>query len=124
MKVEKCRPHGTVAILKVKGVDSIEQAEHLRNTVIYINRKDAKIEKGSYFVEDLLGCKVIDIEDESVFYGEIDDCFKTGANDVWSVKKGDKTYLLPVVKEFVISVDVDNGIIKVKPIKGIFDDED
>ena len=113
-----------VAILKIKGVDTVEDAKQFINKVIYISRKDAKIEKGSYFISDLLGCKVIDFSSKEIEYGKINDVFKTGANDVWSVHKNGKDYLIPVIPLVVKSVDVEAEIIKIQPLKGIFDDED
>lgn len=119
-----CRPNKTVAILKIKGVTTVEQAKQYINKVIYISRKDVKIEKGRYFITDLLGCKVIDFNNESIEYGIINDVFKTGANDVWSINKSGKDYLIPVIPDVVKNVDIENGIIKINAIKGIFDNED
>ena len=50
---------------------------------------------------------------------------ETGANDVWHVKdeKG-REYLLPAIPTVVIDTDVENGVIKIRPLRGIFDDED
>lgn len=118
-----CRPNKNVAIIKIRGVDTIEMAEIYRNQVIYIKRKDAKIENGSYFITDLLGCKVVDFNNNSLEYGVINDVFKTGANDVWSIKKDNKEYLIPVIKDVVKRVDLENEIIEIQPLEGIFDDE-
>lgn len=57
--------------------------------------------------------------------GELCDVSKTGANDVWHIKGEDKKeYLVPAIPDVVDSVDVDGGIIKITPLKGIFDHED
>lgn len=119
-----CRPNKNVAVMKFRGVESIEQAEQYREKIIYIKRSDAKIEKGSYFITDLLGCRVFDNENSEIEYGKINDVLKTGANDVWSVSKDGKDVLIPVIPQIVKSVDVENEIIKISPIKGLFDDED
>lgn len=54
------RPHGHMAIAKIEGVDSIEEASKLRNKVIYMKRSEAKLPKGKYFIAELIDCKVID----------------------------------------------------------------
>ena len=57
-------------------------------------------------------------------YGILSDVSETGANDVWHIKADDgKEYLIPAIPSVVISTDVETGIIKIRPLKGIFDDE-
>ena len=66
------RPHKTIAIVKAKGIDTIEEAEKLRGSILYINRSDARLAPGEYFIQDLMGLDVIDI-DTSKSYGKITD---------------------------------------------------
>ncbi len=117
------QPHGNVVLMAVKGVDSIEKAETLRGKVIYIDRKDITLPEGRYFIDDLIGCTVFDDQDGLVL-GEISDVSQTGANDVWHIKKGETEYLVPVIDEVVVLVDVENSKVVIKKMKGIFDDED
>lgn len=120
--ISKVQPHGTVTLVTFKGVDTIEKAEALRNTVIYIDRNDVKLPDGRYFITDLIGCTVFDADTEAVL-GEISDISETGANDVWHIKKDGKEYLVPAIDEVIVSVDIDNEKIVIRPMKGIFDDE-
>lgn len=118
------RPHKRIAIAKLKGVDTVEQADLLRGKVLWMNRSDVSLEKGEYFIQDLLDCRVVDIE-SNVEYGIITDVFKTGANDVYEITDNQKRkFLIPVIPDVVKNVDVFSGEIKIKPMKGIFDDED
>lgn len=118
------RPHKTIAIVKAKGIDTIEEAEKLRGRVLYINRSDAKLAPGEYFIQDLMGLDVIDI-DTSKSYGKITDVLKTGANDVYQVTdEKKKDYLIPVIDDVVKEIDINGGKVLIKPLKGIFDDED
>ena len=114
--------HGNVALLKIKGIDTPEAANSLRGTVLYIARQDAKLPKGKYFLEELIGCSVIDNATEKVL-GKLSEVSQTGANDVWHISDGEKEYLFPAVKEFIEEIDIDTAVIKIKPPKGIFDDE-
>lgn len=123
-KVLSCRPHGNVAILKLEGIDDIDEAMKNRGRVIYIKRSDAKLPKGNYFIAELNDCKVIDADSEETVYGILTDVSKTGANDVWHIEKEGREYLIPAIPDVVESVDVESGIIKIRPMKGIFDDED
>lgn len=118
------RPHKTIAIVKAKGIDTIEEAEKLRGRVLYINRSDARLAPGEYFIQDLMGLDVIDI-DTSKSYGKITDVLKTGANDVYQVtNEKKKDYLIPVIDDVVKEIDINGGKVLIKPLKGIFDDED
>lgn len=110
--------------MKLKGVDNIESAELLRNKVLYIKREDAHLPDGTWFIEELFGCEVYDV-DTNVLYGKISDVSYTGANDVWHITGSNgKEYLIPAVKEFVVDVNVEDNCVKISPLKGIFDDAD
>ncbi len=120
----KSRPHKNIVLMKLSGVDTIEDAELLRGRVLYIDRADVKLPEGVNFVQDLIGCKVVDADDSSVGYGVIADVFKTGANDVYTVRSGEKEYLVPVIDDVVIEKNVEDGVVAIRPMKGLFDDED
>ena len=122
LEILRIQPHGTVALIAFKGVDSIESAEKLRNTVIYIDRNDAKLPEGRYFITDLIGCKVYDA-DSDAYLGDITDFSETGANDVWHITKDGKEYLVPAISEVIISVDTENEKAVIRPMKGIFDED-
>jgi len=117
------KPHGNVVLMAVKGVNSIEDAEKLRGKVIFIDRLDAKLPEGRYFVTDLLGCSVTDA-DSGESLGRITDVSETGANDVWHITRDGKEYLVPAIDEVIVSVDTHNESVVIRPMKGIFDDED
>ena len=124
-KVLSCRPHGNIVIVALEGIDSIEKAQALKNTVLFMNRDDARLKKGQYYIQDLLDCTVVDADDEEKIYGIITDVSQTGANDVWYITDKEKNeYLIPAIKSVVIDTDVVSGIIKIRPMKGIFDDAD
>ncbi len=119
----KSRPHKNIALVKIKGVDTVETADLLRGKVLYMSRKDAKLEKGAYFVQDLLGLEVRDINTDEV-YGKITDVLKTGANDVYEVKNDNsEAYYVPVIPSVVKAVEPQKGYVLLEPMKGIFDDE-
>lgn len=120
----KSRPHKNIALVKVKGVDSIEQADLLRGRVLYMKRSDAKLPKGVHFVQDLVGLEIKDFESGTVF-GTLTDVLKTGANDVYELKNSEgKTYYIPVIPDVVKEICPEKGYVLITPMKGIFDDED
>ena len=120
----KSRPHKNITLAKIKGVDTIEAAEKLRGKIIYINRDDITLDEGVNFVQDLIGIEVKDAENGTV-YGKITDVLRTGANDVYEITdSNNKKYLAPVIDEVVEEINVDGGFVLIRPMKGIFDDED
>lgn len=118
------RPHKNIALVKIKGVDTVEQADLLRGRVLYVSRKDIKLPKGTNFIQDIIGLEVVDAQTDEV-YGKVTEVIKTGANDVYEVKdENGKAYYVPVIKDVVIETSPKKGKVFLKPMKGIFDDED
>ncbi len=118
------RVHGNVVLMKMDGVDTVEKAAALKNKVLYMKRSDAKLPEGTWFVQELIGCHVFDA-DNSNEYGILSDVSETGANDVWHITGNDgKEYLLPAIKQVIIETDVAADRIRIRPMKGIFDDAD
>ena len=118
-KIEHVRFRKNMVFLKLKGIDTIEEAENYRN--LYLKRKrdkDEKLEKDTYYIVDLLGCKVY--TDEQKELGEVIDVFSTGSNDVYVVKDElGKQILLPAIKDVIKNVDIENKIITVHLMEGL-----
>lgn len=124
MQILSSRVHGNVVLLRVEGIDSIQQADAYRNKVLFLDREDCHLEEGRYFYQDLMGCRVLDADDGRC-YGHLSDISKTGANDVWHVTAPNgREYLIPVIDEVVVEVNPAEERVTIRPLKGIFDDED
>ncbi|MDD6022025.1 MAG: ribosome maturation factor RimM [Oscillospiraceae bacterium] len=123
VNVVSSRVHGNIVLAVLEGVSSIEEASKLRNKIVFMDRNDAHIKKNSYFIQDLIGCRVVDADDGGE-YGELSGVSQTGANDVWHITSGGREYLIPAIPEVVIDADVENGTVRIRPLRGIFDDED
>lgn len=95
-------------IVKFKGLDKIEDVQKLRGCPLVVKREDAiPLEEGEYFIGDLIGCTVY-LEDGMVL-GELVDVLRTGANDVYVVRKSDgKEILIPVIPECVLEKNPEN----------------
>lgn len=122
LKISSSRAHKNIVLMKIKGVDTIEAAETLRGKVLYLDRKDAALPEGVFFQCDLFGCEVFDADTDEKL-GIITDVSQTGANDVWHIEREGKEYLIPSIPDVVINVDIDNCKVVIRPLKGIFDDE-
>ncbi len=124
VKLKSARPHGNVVLLKLDGVDTVEDAQKLRGKVLYMKRSDARLPEGHYFIAELIGCRVYDADDAGKCYGTLTDVSETGANDVWHITNESGEYLIPAIPDVVIKTDVAADCVVIRPLKGIFDDED
>ena len=77
--VERSRVQKTCVLVKLAGVDTVEQAQALRDKVVSIDRADAKLPAGAVFIADLLGLPVYDGER---LIGKLTEVYPTPANDV------------------------------------------
>jgi len=119
--IERSRVQKNMVIAKLENINTPEEAEKLRNKILYMHRDDLKLDENTYFIQDLIGMTVKNA-DTGKIYGVINDVFSTGANDVYSIKNDDKNYLIPAIADVVISTDIDSGIMTIRPLEGLFDE--
>ncbi|MDE6520369.1 MAG: ribosome maturation factor RimM [Ruminococcus sp.] len=117
--IEKSRAFKNMVIAKIEGIDTVEDAEKLRNKILYMHRDDLELDENTYFIEDLIDMEVKDADTDFV-YGRIADVLQTGANDVYVIK-GEREYLIPAIPDVVISTDIDNNIMLIRQLEGLFD---
>ena len=105
-------------LLELVGVMTLEEADRLRDKVLYLSRDDIELEEGDVFIADLIGLPVIDV-DNNKEYGRISDVINAGASDIYVIDTPDGEAMIPAVKEFIIEIDLERGVF-VKPIEGMF----
>ncbi len=119
LEIEEVKYQKNMVLLKFKGVETVEEAEKLRNNYLEIDRSDAiPLEEGEFFIADLIGLKVfLDTGEE---LGILEDIYNTGSKDIYVVKdKLGKSYLLPYIDEVIKKIDLDNSKIIVHIIEGL-----
>ena len=116
-KVESCRIQKNCNLLKVQGVDTMEAAQALRGKTVEIYRQDAPADM--IFVTELIGVSVF-ADDEEI--GKIADVLDYPGNKVYVVK-GEYEYMIPAVKQFVLSTDMEKEVMQVRLIEGMRSDE-
>ena len=115
--VESCRIQKTCNLLKIKGIDTVEAAQAMRGKVIEIYRED--ISDDLIFAAELIGVDVI-ANHETI--GKITDVLDYPGNKVYVVE-GTYSYMIPAVREFILSTDLDANVMHVKLIEGMRVDE-
>lgn len=119
----KSRPHQRIVLVKVAGIDSVQQAAAWRGRTLYADREDIPLPAGRYFIQDLLGLSVRDVDNGTV-YGTVTAVSNNGAGDIYHMRtpQGGEV-LIPAIPDIVISVDVDGGEIGIRPMEGLFSHE-
>ena len=116
-KVLSCRVQKTCNLLQLEGIDTVEDAQKLRGKVVKVYRQDAP--EDLIFVPELIGMKVICGGEE---IGEITDVLDYPGNKVYVIE-GKHSYMVPAVKEFVLSTDLDANLMHIRMIEGMRTDE-
>lgn len=121
MTVRESRVHKNQLLCRLDSVDSIEKAQALVGKKIFIDRADVELEEGRYFIEDIKGMTVRHTETGKE-YGIVSNVIQTGANDVFEIRQGDKTLLIPKIDDVVKKIDLAEGVVEILPMKGLFDE--
>ena len=121
LEIEGVKFFKQFVILKFKGLDNINDIEKYRQKSLYVTRKNAvRLQRDEYFIADLIGLKVQD--EDGMELGTVKDVIETGANDVYEVEMADgRSLLLPAIKQCILNVDVENGMIQVHVLEGLLD---
>lgn len=120
IEIEHSRVQKNIVVMKIKGIDTPEDAVKLRGKILFIDRDDVELEQGTYFVQDLLGLSVVDADNGKV-YGKLSDVTNTGANDIYTVKGDGREYLIPAIPDVIEKTDIEGGKLLIHVIDGLFD---
>lgn len=117
LKLERARVHKNTVIIKIKGIDNINDAEKLKGKILFTEK--TPLPEGRYYIKDLIGLTAVENDTE---IGTLTDVFITGANDIYEIKttEGKKIYL-PVIDGVIDDVDLENKKIYVTIPEGLED---
>lgn len=119
-EIETVRYHKNFVLLKFKDVDTMDEAELLKNSLLKIERKDAlPLQEDEYYQCDLYGLQVK--TDTGRNLGELMDILMTGSNDVYVVRNEEKEILIPAIKQCILKVDLEAGEMIVHLLEGLED---
>ena len=116
--ITACRVQNTCDLLKLEGVDTMEAAQALRGKTVTLYRED--MDEDVIFAGDLIGMEVFS---QAERIGELTQVLDYPGNQVYVVK-GEREYMLPAVKEFILSTDLDANRMEVKLLEGMETDAD
>jgi 16S rRNA processing protein RimM len=115
MRIER-----SAVVLKLKDIDSRTLADEHRGEYLFVETRDVVTPaKGSYFIHDIIGMKVVTEAGEEV--GSVQDVMELPANDVWVVTSGTKEFLIPAIKEVIRQVDLNARTVVIRPLEGMLE---
>ncbi|NBI10783.1 16S rRNA processing protein RimM [Colidextribacter sp. OB.20] len=118
IQVERARVHKNMVIVKFEGPCDVPSALSLRGATLYIDRSDAQLPEGAFFLADIYGLEVRDAADGTVL-GKIADVLTLPANNVYVVRGGPRELMIPAVPQFIAETSVDGGFIRVNMMEGL-----
>ena len=121
VRIEKVRYKNEMVILKFEGIDDRNAAEVMRNKFLTIGKDELReLDEDKYYIFDLIGLEAVDQEGHHL--GTVTDVIQNSAQDLYEITTDNgKKNLVPAVYELVTDIDINNGIMKINLIEGLFD---
>ncbi len=116
LKVISAKTHKGFVIARLEGIEDINAAMRLKGKELSIRRSDAALPKGAFFLQDIIGAKVVEEDGREV--GTLVEIMERPSSNIYVVK-GENEHLIPAVPEFIMSTNIDEGTIIVRLIEGM-----
>ena len=118
VRVQRARAHKNIWLLKLRDINSVEQAEALRGAEVIVPPELAEpLPEGHFYLHDVIGLRAVTAAGEEI--GTVTDVLRTPANDVYVVGE----QLIPAVKEIVERIDPAEGVVVVRSLEVLAQDE-
>ena len=116
----RTKPSNRFIILSLKEINSVESAEEWREAFIEIPRSECPpLTEGVHYYFELIGLIVYSNRGDRI--GELVDVYTTAASDIYVIRNQNREILIPAVPEFIERIDVDEGVMIIRPIDGLLD---
>ncbi len=114
------RVHRPFLLLKLAGIDSLETADALRDSVLAVDESLLPpLREGEFYYYKVIGLHVHTTTNQDI--GVITQVFFSGGHDIWVVQQGEKEYLIPVTEEIVRTIDIAGGQAVIEPLPGLLE---
>ena len=103
-------------IAGLEEIGTVEEAARLKGKTVFIDREDAPLKEGEYFLQDIIGADVVDEAGNHI--GTLAEILETPRTPVYVVR-GETEHLIPAVPAFILHTDADAGVVTVRLIEGM-----
>ena len=114
--VEAARVQKSFLLCRLRGVEDVNAAMALKGKLVSVAREDAKLPQGVFFLQDILGARVVDEEGTEI--GRLVEVLERPASNIYVVQ-GEREHLIPAVPAFILKTDAEAGVITVRLIEGM-----
>lgn len=116
VQVKASKKSGKFYLIKLKGFDSRNDAESLKNCSFFVKRSQLKkLKENQFWIEDIVNCWVY-FEGERL--GKIEEVITGPSNDSYVVK-GEREFIIPATKEAIESIDIDKKLLLIKDMSKV-----
>lgn len=120
VEVERATYIQQSVILKLKGVDTVHDADRLRNMFLLVQSNEVyPLPEGQYSLFEILRLEVLTELAERI--GRVENVIQLKSNDVYVVRSVKGEVLIPAIKEIVKAIDTEGGRIIIDPMEGLPD---
>lgn len=116
VEVLSAREYKGFLFVYLQGVDDVNGAMELKGKTVYIDRRDAALPEGAFFIQDIIGARVV--EESGRELGTIQDVLELPAGNVYLIR-GRREHMIPAVPEFILDTDIEGGLVTVRLIEGM-----
>ena len=116
--IVSARPHKKAVLLKLEGIDSIDEVNVWRNAEVFLQKASLKeLDEGTYYWFQIIGLKVVTVDHK--FLGKISNTIRTGSNDVYVVRNQSEEVLIPAIESVIVEIDLKKGLMRVDLPEGL-----
>ena len=109
VKVRSARVHKGCVIASLEDIDDVNGAMRLKGKLVSIDRRDAKLPEGGYFIQDIIGARVVDENGAEV--GMLAEVLNLPGSDVYVVRGAKGRVLFPALARVIKEEDPSAGVI-------------
>jgi 16S rRNA processing protein RimM len=118
MAVSAFRFQKGAAVVKLNGVDSIDDAEELRGAGVLVDTDELEgLEEDEYYWFELIGLQVY--TEDGAFVGNVEDLIDRAEQSVLIVRNGETETLIPLAEPIIKEIDLESSKIVITPVDGL-----
>ena len=120
--LEECRFEKGSAVIRLEGIDSIEEAEKLIGRDVYIEKSDLpELGEGEFYWFELIGLDVY--TEDGRYAGKVESLIDRALQSVLVVKDGGKEELIPLSEPIIKEINLSESKIIISPVEGLLSGE-